>query len=347
MRRLLGVVLSLVALACAAWLALRVPDLPYETLEAAYSSPTSQFITLPSGGRIHYRDEGKPDGEPIVMVHGFSASLHTWEDWVERLGGEYRIISLDLPGHGLSRNFALEDVGISGFVEVIDEIADLSGLEDFAIVGSSMGGHAAWAYTLANPDRVEGLVLVGAAGWPPSPEEAKAAPVVFKLLGNGLVRNLVRDLDVRPMIQSGLEDSFHDDALVTEAMVDRYAALNRGPGHRGAILHLLSGDADRPEAREEALSQISVPTLVLHGRHDRLIPVAHGERFAEVIPGASLVIYEDAGHLPQEEVADRSAADLHDFLEERVWPARQAADAAATQSSPGARDAVSDGLERQ
>ncbi len=320
MRRLLGVLLSLVALACAAWLAYRVPDLPYETLEAAYSSPSSQFITLETGGRIHYRDEGRVDGPPLVLVHGFSASLHTWADWVALLGDEYRIISLDLPGHGLSRNFALEDVGTSGFVEAIDAIAEITGIERFALAGSSMGGNAAWAYALDYPEKVEGLILVGAAGWPETPEDAAQAPLVFKLLGNGLVRSLVRDLDVRAMIENGLKASFHDETFVTEAMVDRYAGLNRGPGHRRAILHLLSGDADRAIATETALAMLQMPTLVLHGRHDRLIPISNGERFAAAIPDADLVIYETAGHLPHEEVSEQSAADLRAFLRSRVFP---------------------------
>ncbi|MEM7767544.1 MAG: alpha/beta fold hydrolase [Pseudomonadota bacterium] len=342
MGRFLGVVvLSLVALVGAAWLAFRVPDLPYETLEVAYTSPTSQFITLETGGRVHYRDEGLEDGPVLVLVHGFSASLHTWEDWVGALGEDYRILSLDLPGHGLSRNFDLEAVGTSGFVEVIDAITRLNGIDRFALAGSSMGGHAAWAYALEHPEKVEGLILVAAAGWPPTEAELEGTPLVFKALGNGLVRRVVKDLDVRPMVKSGLEASFVDQSFVTDAMVDRYAALNRGPGHRRAIVHLLSGDGDRTMASEAALATISAPTLVLHGDQDRLVPVSSGRRFADVIPGAEIVIYENVGHIPQEEVAAESAEDVRDFLDERVWPTAAPVPAV---SSRGSSNAVSDGL---
>ena len=77
MKRLVGVLVSLVALAGAAWLAFRVPDLPFETLEAAHSSPKPQFIKLQNGGRIHYRDEGRARGKALILVHGFTASVHT------------------------------------------------------------------------------------------------------------------------------------------------------------------------------------------------------------------------------------------------------------------------------
>ncbi|MEM0986257.1 MAG: alpha/beta fold hydrolase [Pseudomonadota bacterium] len=315
MKRILGVLLSLVALVCAAWLAFRVPDLPYETLESAYASPTSQFVTLENGGRLHYRDEGLADGPAIVMVHGFSASLHTWDGWVDALGDEYRMVRLDLPGHGLSRNFPIEAVGTTGFTGAIDAIATLLEIDDFTLAGSSMGGHAAWAYTLAYPEKVDALVLVGAAGWAPTEQEIDEAPFVFKALSSSLVRRLVKGLDVRPMIESGLKNSFVDESFVTDAMVDRYAALNRGRGHREAILHLLSGEAERVEATQANMAEIEAPTLVLHGREDRLIPVAHGERFADSIPDAALIIYDNIGHLPQEEVAERSAADLDSFLD--------------------------------
>ena len=94
---------ALVVLLVIGWFALQRPDTPYATLEATYANAESQFMDLPGGVRVHYRDEGNAAGPTLVLVHGFSASLHTWEPWVARLGGDYRIISLDLPGHGLTR----------------------------------------------------------------------------------------------------------------------------------------------------------------------------------------------------------------------------------------------------
>lgn len=315
MRRLLAVLLTFIAILGAGWLVMRVQDIPYDTLETAYASPESRYLTLGDMRRVHYRDEGRADGPTIVLVHGFSASLHTWQGWVRELGDDYRIISLDLPGHGLTRGFPLEDVDIEGFGEVIHALTDQLGLADFTLVGSSMGGHAAWAYALERPEDLNALVLVGAAGWPPTPEELEDTPFVFKLLDNSIARLVLRDLDNTAMLRSGLEASFVDQTFVTEDMVQRYASLNRAPGHREAILHIIASREDRPLASAERLAGLTVPTLVLHGEGDNLVPFAHGEQFASAIPGAQFIAYDGVGHLPQEEITRQSAADLAAFLD--------------------------------
>jgi hypothetical protein len=87
----------LAAALIAATLAGCARDIPYETLKAKYANPTSKFVTLENGVNVHYRDQGRADGPPLVLVHGFAANLDTWEPWVARLGDTYRVVSLDLP----------------------------------------------------------------------------------------------------------------------------------------------------------------------------------------------------------------------------------------------------------
>ncbi|MFM8377192.1 MAG: alpha/beta fold hydrolase, partial [Phenylobacterium sp.] len=87
----------LAAALLAATLAGCARDIPYETLKAKYANPASKFTTLSNGVTVHYRDQGRPDGPPLVLVHGFSANVDTWEPWVARLGDTYRVVSLDLP----------------------------------------------------------------------------------------------------------------------------------------------------------------------------------------------------------------------------------------------------------
>ncbi|MEM1149623.1 MAG: alpha/beta fold hydrolase [Pseudomonadota bacterium] len=311
----MAVVLTFVAVFGAGWLSLRRPDIPFDTLETAYASPDSRYLITGDAAKIHYRDQGNREGDVLVMVHGFSASLHTWEPWVRALSDEYRIISLDLPGHGLTRGFDTEDYDSDGFGEAIAELTDALGIERFTLIGSSMGGHAAWTYALDRPDQLEALVLVAAAGWPPTEAEQSDTPFVFKALDSAIVRNVVKDLDNSAMIRSGLEASFSDQSFVTEDMIQRYAALNRAPGHRDAILHIISDRDDRRLATPQSLATIASPTLVMHGREDNLIPFSHGESFASVIPGATLLAYDEVGHIPQEEIARRSAADLDAWLD--------------------------------
>ncbi|MEO0465036.1 MAG: alpha/beta hydrolase [Pseudomonadota bacterium] len=326
MRRLFAVILTFVAVFGAGWLSLRRPDIPFDTLETAYATPQSQYFVLGEGRKVHYRDQGNPDGDVLVMVHGFAASLHTWQPWVRELESTYRIITIDLPGHGLTRGFDLEQIDIDGFIWVVDQLTEALEIDRFTLVGSSMGGHTAWSYAVEHGEKLDGLVLVGAAGWPNSPEEDESGALVFRLLEFPVARSILKDLDVTAMIRSGLEDSFVDDEFVSEDMVQRYAALNRAPGHRAAILHISGTTEDRPMANAQVLAGLSMPVLVIHGRSDNLVPVRHGDEFARAIPDARLLIYEDAGHLPHEEVAVRSAGDLRAFLNDRVHRAAVAAE---------------------
>ena len=316
MRRFLAVLLTLVAVFGAGWLSLRRPDIPYDTLESAYASPESKYLVLSDSEKIHYRDQGNPDGPVIVLVHGFSASLHTWEPWVRALGNEYRLISLDLPGHGLTRGFDLDEVNVNGFGEAVASLTDALGVDRFILVGSSMGGHTAWAYGVDHPGQVEALVLVAAAGWPPTEEELTERPWMFKALQYGVFRAIVRDLDNSAMIRTGLEASFVDQSAVTEDMVQRYVALNRAPGHRDATMKLMAESNSRRLATPEQMESLQMPVLVMHGTGAQLVPYAHGEAFAEAIPRARLITYENVGHIVQEEIARRSAADLKAFLDE-------------------------------
>jgi len=321
-RILIGLVVIVAVVLVGGWLMLRRPAIPYETLEARYASSASRYVELANGVRVHYRDQGRRDGPVLVLVHGFSASLHTWEPWVQRLGADYRIISLDLPGHGLTRapeGFALPR---SGFVDVVDEVTRKLGAEKFVLVGNSMGGGVTWAYALAHPDRVQGIVLVDAAGWRDRPADGKdEGPLVFKVLRNPVGRALMKDLDTTALTRAGLRDAFEPQPdLATDAMVARYVEMARAPGHKDIILGLMSSSFDPASAAtKEKLGKIAVPTLILHGDTDRLIPVAHAKLFGDAIPGSTVIIYEKTGHVPMEQVADKSAADLDAWLRAKVF----------------------------
>ncbi len=319
LRRTLAVILTIVAILAAGWLVLRRSDVPYDTLESIYALPDTQFMTLDTGLKIHYTDTGPQDRSVLVLVHGLSASLHTWSAWKADLEQEYRVITLDLPGHGLSRFDPLDPVTIERFAEVVDEVTRKLGADQFTLAGNSMGGNTAWVTTLKYPDRVEGLILLDASGWPASAEEKKSSPLVFKLLANPLARALLKDLDMTSLIRSGLEDSYINQSFVTDELVERYVSLSRAPGHREALLQMSSGRSDRGIASDEALANIAVPTLILWGQGDNLVPVSHAQKFGDAIDGARVVIYADVGHLPQEEIAEQSIVDVREFMLEVEW----------------------------
>jgi len=319
LRRTLAVILTIVAVLAAGWLALRRADIPYDTLETIYATPDSQFMTLDDGLKIHFTDTGPQDRAAIVLVHGFSASLHTWDAWKSDLETDFRVITLDLPGHGLSRAEDPANANIDRFVEVVHDVTDSLGVERFTLAGNSMGGNTAWQYALAHPETLDGLVLVAASGWPEEEGEGDDSPFIFTLLANPLARAVLKDLDMTSLTRSGLEGSYTDQSFVTDELVDRYVALSRAPGHRATLLSIMAGERDY--ATVETVSQISVPTLAMWGRDDNLVPVSGAQKFGDAIPGAKVIVYDAVGHLPQEENAVQSIADLRAFMLEVEWNA--------------------------
>lgn len=310
MRRIAGrMALGIVVLLVVAVGASVRRDLPVEALRATYANADSRFATV-EGVPAHFRDRGR--GPAVLLLHGSNASLHTWEPWAAGLVADHRVVTVDLPGHGLTgpwppdsaRGYTTED-----FVAFVDAFARARGLDRFTLAGNSMGGRIAWHYALAHPERVERLVLVDAASYPMPPHAALG----FRLLHSPVGRALSRWVSPRSVFVSTLQASYADPTKVTPELVDRYWELNRRAGNRAATqARFALPPADDPELPR--LQSLAVPTLVLWGREDHLIPVAHGERLHDEIAGSTLRIYDGVGHLPQEEAPERSLADLRAFL---------------------------------
>lgn len=312
MRKVFIIVLGiLILLAGAAWLKLRGPDIPFETLEAKYAGASSHFVDLPGGYHVHYLEAGDPSQPLLVLLHGFADSFTTWEGWVRELAPKYHIISLDFPGHGLTR--APADTSLSGdsLADFVDSFAKELALPKFAVAGNSMGGGVAWQLAVRHPGRVAALILVDAAGFPNDKPPA-GEPLAFKILRYKIGRTVLSKIDNRPLIEQGLKADVHDKTLITPFIVDRWAELQRAPGHR----LILMGVNMRPQSGStaELLAIIHVPTLILWGESDPLIEPAAAHKFAAAIPGAKLITYPNVGHLPQFEIPQRSAADVAQFL---------------------------------
>lgn len=314
LRILVGLVVAVVVVSTVFVLTTRRPDVPYDTLEAQYASDTSRFINMPGDIRIHYREEGTPDKPVLVLVHGFSASLHTWEPWVQRLGPFYRIISLDLPGHGLTRAPAGYEPSPRAYADLLDQFVTAVGVDRFVLAGSSMGGHVGWEYALAHQDKLRALVLVAAAGWSETPAERAGEPLIFRLLRTPVLGPILAELDNRALVERGLRASVADPSIVDQAMVDRYVLLSRAPGHRSILLQITLNFGRYQTATQDVLQRITIPVLVMAGEKDALVPFRNAQQFAGVGANWSTAFYPDLGHLPQEEDPQRSAIDVHAFI---------------------------------
>jgi pimeloyl-ACP methyl ester carboxylesterase len=313
--KIVGIVLSVLLAALAlAWLKLRGPDIPYQVLEEKFADGAARFVDLPGGFHVHYQEEGHASLPLLVLLHGFGDSYTTWDGWVRELGGQFRIIRLDFPGHGLTRapaDYLLRGDALADFV---DRFAAKLDLPQFAVAGNSMGGSVAWQLALRHPDRVNALVLLDAAGFPNEKPPA-ALPLAFRILKFRLGRALLRNIDNRPLIDAGLKTDVYDKSLITPALVDRWAEFQRAPGHRAILMSI--DQASMNNASAPVLEYIRAPTLVVNGESDVLVEPASARKLAAAIPGAKLIVYPQVGHLPQIEIPRRSAADAAAFLQAR------------------------------
>jgi pimeloyl-ACP methyl ester carboxylesterase len=271
---------------------------------------------VPAGGSpVNVVDLG--EGPPIVWVHGLGGS---WQNWLEQLptfAERHRCVALDLPGFGASP-MPEEDLSIPGYGRRLGAVMDALGIESAVLVGNSMGGFIAAELAVQSPQRVEKLVLVSAAGI--STEHFLRRPLVTaaRLTRYGAVwvggrsHELTRRPRARRLIASVVIRYPH---RLPAALVAEQVRGTGKPGFVGALDALISYRI------RDRLGEIEVPTLIVWGTGDRLVPVRDADSFERRIPEARKTIFEDTGHLPQLERPAAFNAVLRDFLADDEEPA--------------------------
>jgi pimeloyl-ACP methyl ester carboxylesterase len=309
-RIIAGLALLLLIAGSAVLLAYRVPDQPVTALQAKWAQPPSTFVAI-RGMQVHLRDEGpRDDPHPILLLHGTGASLHTWQGWTEALRREHRVIRFDLPGFGLTGPSPDGVYTVDRYVDTVLAVADALGVRRFVIAGNSLGGQVAWATTVLHPERVERLILVDASGYP---YQSQSVPLGFRLARTPVLGVLLRDVLPRWLVESSVRNVYGDPSRVTPALVDRYFDLTTREGNRGSLVARFQQTQPGPLAQR--VHEIRVPTLILWGGRDRLIPPGLGERFAREIPGSRLVVFDALGHVPQEEDPAQTVEAVRTFLQ--------------------------------
>lgn len=307
--RLILVLISLLILALLAlgW----ESDRPVSALSQRWAPAPSTFIEL-QGMQVHVRVQGRADDPlPLVLIHGTSASLHTWEGWVAELQDERCLISADIPGFGLTGPDPSRDYRIERYVSFIDALLDHLGVDQAVLVGNSLGGWIAWEYALAHPQRAQSLILVDAAGYGSMPKET---PIGFQLARHAWMRPLLEKLLPRFLVRDSVSQVYGDPQRVSDEIVDRYFELSLREGNRRALFDRFAQGLGDP-ANGQRIGQVLQPTLILWGDQDRLIPLSDGERFAADMPNAELVVLPGLGHVPHEEDAAASINASRAFLQ--------------------------------
>lgn len=320
---LIAVAIVLVLLGVGAY-EFSAPDIPRAALEAKYATPPSQFVdvtyastlpdaaTAPNGpARVHYRIRGPQDAPVLLLLHGSNASLFTWEPWSLALSDQFRVVSVDLPAHGLTGATPNHDYTTAGMVSFLAAFADKIGLKNFALAGNSMGGGVAARFAETYPGRVTALILVDAAGLPG--KMGDHVPLAFQLMRQGWAQAILAHADPKPLVREGLDKAIVRKAVLTPAMIDLYSDMAQMAGSRTATFQRFAEPDDRTFIKDH-IGALTMPVLILWGEQDGLIPVAQAGAWRDAIPGAKLIIYADTGHIPMEELAAQTAKDVRSFL---------------------------------
>ena len=305
MRSMLGYGLILLAIVVAGALAwLYTPDKQGAALKAEYARPPSVFLDL-VGVRLHVRDTGPRAAPAVILLHGFGASLQTWEDWARDLERDHWVIRYDMPGFGLTGADPSGDYTDARSIMVLLALMDRVGVTRASVVGNSMGGRIAWTFAALHPERTDKLVLVSPDGFASPGLEYGAAPKV------PLMMRALPYVLPSFMLRASLAPAYANSDVVTDALFTRYRDMMLAPGVRGAIVqrmgqHVLVDPVP-------LLRRIEAPTLLMWGEKDGMIPFTNSADYLRALPHATLAALPGVGHIPQEE-APATVGILREFL---------------------------------
>jgi pimeloyl-ACP methyl ester carboxylesterase len=266
------------------------------------------------GNRINYVDMGEGDGTPVVFVHGLAGQ---WQNWIEnlpRLARDRRVIASDLPGFGMSPMPADGEVSIQGYGRVIQRFCETLGLDRIALVGNSMGGFITAEVTIQDPERVERLVLISAAGLTSS-NVYEAPTAVLGRVAQTITAATAANHKRMARRPRGRHMSLalvarHPSKLKADVA---WEALMKGadkPGFRAALMASVRYDY------RERLSEIACPTLIIWGENDSVITVEDAHQYERLISDSRKTVMEDTGHVPMVERPRAVNAVLLEFLSE-------------------------------
>jgi pimeloyl-ACP methyl ester carboxylesterase len=258
------------------------------------------------GTRLRYLDTGR--GPAVVLLHGLAASMYSWRHTIPAVAAAgFRVVAVDHKGFGFSdrpaRGYTNAD-----YVRLTLALLDTLGIHDAVLVGNSMGGQIALEVALARPERVRGLALLANAGF------GVRYPLLLRVARWPLVGPIASGLRNRALTARILRALYADPAKVTEADVDQYYGPVAQPDYGQALRGVLR--QYRFDALRDRAIALPVPTLLLWGQEDRVIPPAVGRALAARLERVAFFMLPGAGHMVQEEAPDSTNRILLTFLAE-------------------------------
>ncbi len=281
------------------------PDKDRAALETNYLNAPSDMIDV-AGTRLHVRDSGDKTAPAVLFLHGFGASLHTWEPWAQVLAKDLRVIRIDLPGSGLSLPDPTGDYSDQRSLQILVALMDKLGLAKASLVGNSIGGRIAWTFAGTHPERMNKLVLVSPDGFASPGFEYGKTPVVPAMA------KLMRYSLPKPLLTMSLKPAYANPATLTDALATRYHDLMLAPGSRDALLARMAQTVLVDPI--PILKKITAPTLLVWGEQDGMIPFDNSNDYLRAIARSKLVSFKGVGHLPHEEAPGESIGEVREFL---------------------------------
>ena len=294
-------------------------DISKNEIIAKHAKGASDFLELADGSKIHFRDEGNKDSKVLLLVHGFNGSLFNYEPLVPYLSDNYRVISLDLPAHGLTGAVESDLYSHKSYQNVIEEVVEILEVDKFYFVGHSMGGMIAWRYALDNLDQLNGLIIIGSAFFGNEQEfedfqTINAPPLAFELIESKFFIRLLEFITPRILVKEGISQSVYDQSIVTDELVDQFHDIILMEGTRVAVGRLAEVHEDDFIADPIDLRKITIPSLIIHGEEDNLVDIRFIDHFIEQIPNSKLISYPKTGHMIPMEVPLELSEDIREFI---------------------------------
>jgi len=287
-----------------------------------------------SDGLIKMYSECHGQGNPLLCIHGFGASLYSWRNFVKPpLTDNYQVITIDLKGAGKSPKVYGNDYSTQTHADLIYEFIHEHDLQNLTLIGNSFGGALALLVTLMltdhDPTRLKSLVLIDAGSY------VDLLPGYLKILSWPVIGALAAYLAPSKLAAAGvLRKSVYDKKKITPEQIAAYAAPLSLPGARHALLQtgaqIIPPNFPQLAAR---YPDIKVPTLIIWGENDQVIDPEAGRRLKKAIPHSELIWVPECGHIPQEERPEITVPAVATFLQ-TVYSASAQATASAAGTQP-------------
>lgn len=281
--------------------------IPVEEIIEKYAYDNSQFLEL-DGMNVHYRINGDT-GETVVLLHGTAASLRTWEGWTNELSNHYRVVSFDMPGFGIT---GPEPNGVytrERYLKFIDDVLVKLNIDSCYMAGNSFGGYMTWSYAVKHPEKVKKIAILNASGYP---RGEQFTPIVFRLQEMAWLEPVITHFTPKWIVRKSVKMVYYDDAKITDELVQSYFDMLLREGNReglmGKMMQINYNHSDE-------IKRVQCPTLIMWGDHDRLVSVKDAPKFHRDLPNSELIVYEKMGHVPMEEIPERSVKDFMTFLQ--------------------------------